>query len=53
MTAYLLIRLTVHDKEQFRKYAEAARGIAPRTGPSILRTVGRWRYWKGRAARAC
>jgi uncharacterized protein (DUF1330 family) len=36
MTAYLLIRLTVHDKEQFRRYAEAARGIAPRYGAVYL-----------------
>lgn len=36
MTAYLLIRLKVHDKAQFLKYAEAARDIAPRYGATYL-----------------
>lgn len=40
MTAYLLVRLDITDKAQFLKYAEAARGIAPKYGASYL-TAGR------------
>jgi uncharacterized protein (DUF1330 family) len=38
MTAYMLVRLKVLDKEQFLKYAEAARGIAPKYGAKYLAT---------------
>lgn len=38
MTAYLLIRLEIHDKARFLRYAEAARGIAPRYGARYLAT---------------
>lgn len=38
MTAYLLIRLTVHDKARFLEYAAAARGIAPKYGARYLAT---------------
>ena len=36
MSAYLLVRVSVTDKQRYLEYAEAARGIAPKYGAQFI-----------------